>query len=72
MNPRTKYRVGTAILFLAIAVLIVEILGMTGSMPKYGGMARELNVTAIVLLMIAAVMRRQARAQMSSTAPRDT
>jgi hypothetical protein len=45
---------------------------MTGSMPKYGGMARELNVTAIILLMIAAVMRRQARAQMSSTAPRDT
>jgi hypothetical protein len=69
MTARTKYFVGTAFLGVAIVILIVEILGMTGVLPKYIA-TRQLNLTAIIFLVIASGMRRRARTEMGGQAPR--
>lgn len=63
MTARTRYLIGTAFLGISIVLLIVEILGMTGTIPKYVS-TRELNTVAIVFLIIAWGMRRRARAEM--------
>ena len=68
MSPRTKYRIGTAILLIAIVLIIVELLGMTGVIPKYVP-TRSLNLTAIAFLLFAAIIRRHARAEMASPSP---
>ena len=69
MTARTKYFVGTAFLGVSIVMLIVEILGMTGVLPKYIA-TRQLNLTAIIFLVVAAGMRRSARAEMAGQPPK--
>jgi hypothetical protein len=64
MTARNKYVVGSIILAVAVIILVIEILGMTSVIPKWG-MTRELNLLAIVLVVIAGGLRRRARAEMA-------
>ena len=61
MNPEISRRVGTAVLIIAIAILLVNLAGMSGLIPKVAS-ARELNVVVLVLVIAAAGLRRRGRA----------
>jgi hypothetical protein len=69
MTPRTRYRIGAAILLVAILILLVDFLGMTGVIPKYG-LTRSLNTIAIVFVVLSVVLRRRARDEMTNPRPR--
>ncbi|HEX7938550.1 MAG TPA: hypothetical protein VF483_06120 [Gemmatimonadaceae bacterium] len=60
MNPDTRRRVGNVVLIVGIAVLLVNLAGMSGLIPKVAT-ARELNLVALVLIIAAGGMRRRGR-----------
>lgn len=64
MTARTRYVVGSIILAVAMIILVIEILGMAGVIPKWGP-TRELNLTAIILIVVAGALRRRARGEMA-------
>ena len=62
MTARTNYRIANLLLWIALAMLAVRVLGMTGVIP----MAREWNgmaMVAVAMLFVARVFRRAAQAE---------
>lgn len=68
MSPKTKYQVGSGLLILGVALLIVQLLGMTGITRKFVP-TRELSLVTLVLVVAAGAMRRHARKEMKAVPP---
>ena len=64
MTPRQKYITGSVILGIAVLGLLIEILEMTDVIPKYVP-TRELNILALIFIILASTLRRRARAEMA-------
>jgi len=60
MAPGTARMIGNTLLVLAVAILVVNLLGMAGVMHKLAA-ARELTWLALVLLIVARILRRTAK-----------
>jgi hypothetical protein len=68
MTPLTRYRLGNALLAVAILALVFELLEMTERIPRY---IKPIVLSTSILVVVAAAgsMRRSARAQMALRPP---
>lgn len=60
MAPATSRTIANVLLAIAVAILVINILGMAGVMHKVAG-ARELTWLALILLILARILRRTAK-----------
>ncbi len=58
MEPATARRIGNIALFIAILILVIAIAGRFGLMPQVAHI-RELSLLALVLAIVARVLRRR-------------
>jgi hypothetical protein len=61
MNPETTRRLGIAGLVVGIAVLLVNLAGMSGLITKVAP-SRDLSMVALIFVVVGGALRRKGRA----------